>query len=181
MDSIGLLAAWVGIISFLLMLAMAGVAPFVTGYAERYWASTSRARARQRIQRLHEGLELAERPQTAYVADLVHLYGSVILTLVAAATVVVVSIEILDLGPALLASTLPFSIDAKLLTRFTGFFLLAISYGFVFRLTWLATKIRNKTLPRKPGYSQRAMREIAALRAKHGLAAKQAVGAGTRE
>jgi hypothetical protein len=181
LDSIGLLAAWVGIISFLLMLVMAGVAHFVTPHLQRYWAMTSPVRARRRIQNLYEGMELAERPQTAYLADLVTLYGTMILNLVAAATVVVVSIEILDLGPALLASTLPFSIDAKLLTRFTGFFLLAMSYCFVFRLTWLATKIRNKTVPRKPGYTQTALKEIAELRAKHGLAGKQAVGAGTGE
>ena len=122
MDSIGLLAAWVGIISFLLMLALAGVAHFVTPHVQKYRALRSPVRARRRIQTLHEGLEMAERPQLAYLADLVTLYGTMILNLVAAATVVLVSIEILDLGPALLASTLPFSIDAKLLTRFTGFF-----------------------------------------------------------
>ncbi len=181
MDSIGLLAAWVGIISFLLMLAMAGVAHFVAPNAQRYWATTSLPRARRRIDKLSEGLELAERPQMAYIADLVTLYGTMILNLVAAATVILVSIEILDLGPALLASTLPFSIDAKLLTRFTGLFLLAISYCFVFRLTWLATKIRNKTIPRKPGYTGRSLKEIADLRAQFGLTAKQAVGAGARE
>ncbi len=181
MDSIGLLAAWVGIISFLLMPAMLAVAHFVTPHVERYWAGTSPSRARRRTQKLYEGLEMAERPQTAYVADLVTLYGSMILNLVAAATLVLLSVEILDLGPALLASTLPFSIDAKLLTRFTGFFLLAASYGFVFRLTLLATKIRNKTVPRKPGYSQRAVQEIAELRAKYDLKVKQAVRAGARE
>jgi hypothetical protein len=177
MDSIGLLAAWVGIISFLLMPAMAGAAHFVMPHVGKFWAATSPARARRRLQELREGLEMAERPQTAYVADLVTLYGSMILNLVAAATVVLVSIEILDLGPALLASTLPFSIDAKLVTRFTGFFLLAMSYGFVFRLTWLATKIRNKTAPRKAGYSRKAQQEIAELRAKYDLTVKQAVGA----
>jgi hypothetical protein len=181
MDSIGLLAAWVGIISFLLMSAMAGAAHFVTPRVQKYWAMNSPVRARRRIQRLDEGLEMAERPQTSYVADLVTLYGSMILNLVAAATVVVVSIEILDLGPALLASTLPFSIDAKLLTRFTGFFLLAVSYCFVFRLTLLAARIQNKTFPRKPGYSQRALREIAELRAKFDLTVKQPVGAGLME
>jgi hypothetical protein len=177
MDSIGLLAAWVGIVSFLLMPAMAGAAHFALPLLEKYWATTGAARARRRLQKLNEGLEMAERPQTTYVADLVTLYGSMILNLVAAATVVVVSIEILDLGPALLASTLPFSIDAKLMTRFTGFFLLAMSYGFVFRLTWLATKIRKKTAPREPGYSRKAQHEIAALRAKYDLTVKQAVGA----
>ena len=181
MDSIGLLAAWVGIVSFLLMPAMAGVAHFAMTLIERYWAHTSPARARRGTEKLYEGLEMAERPPATYVADLVTLYGSMILNLVAAATVVVVSIEILDLGPALLASTLPFSIDAKLLTRFTGFFLLPLSYVFVFRLTWLATKIRSKTVPRKPGYSQKALQEIAELRAKYDVSAKQAVGAGGRE
>jgi len=181
MDSIGLLAAWVGIVSFLLMPAMAGAAHFVTPRLRTYWARTSPARARRRIEKLYEGLEMAERPQTAYVADLVTLYGSMILNLVAAASVVVISIQILDLGPALLASTLPFSIDAKLMTRFTGFFLLALSYVFVFRLTWLATRIQNKTVPRKRGYSQKALQEIAELGAKYDLTAKQAVGAGARE
>ena len=181
MDSIGLLAAWVGIVSFLLMPAMAGAAHFAMPHVERFWAHTSPARARRRTEKLYEGLEMAERPPATYVADLVTLYGSMILNLVAAATVVVVSIEILDLGPALLASTLPFSIDAKLLTRFTGFFLLALSYVFVFRLTWLATKIRNKTVPRKPGYGEKALQEIAELRAKYDVTAKQAVGAGGRE
>jgi hypothetical protein len=181
MDSIGLLAAWVGIISFLLMPVMAGAAHFLIPHLEKYWAATSPVRARKRVQKLREAMEVAERPQINYLADLVALYGSMILNLIAAATVVVVSIEILDLGPALLASTLPFSVDAKLLTRFTGFFLLTVSYGFVFRLTWLATKIRSKTLPRKPGYSRKALREIAELRAKYDLTVQQEAGAAVRE
>jgi hypothetical protein len=181
MDSIGLLAAWVGIISFLLMPVMAGVAHFATPHIQKYWAATSLVRARRRIQKLYEGLEMAERPQTTYVADQVTLYGSMILNLVAAATVVVISVEILDLGPALLAATLPFSIDAKLLTRFTGLFLLAVSYCFVFRLTWMAARIQNKTFPRQPGFSQKALREISELQAKYDLSAKQAVGVGVSE
>ena len=68
-----------------------------------------------------------------------------------------------------------------LATRLTGFFLLALSYVFVFRLTWLATRIQNKTVPRKRGYSQKALQEIAELGAKYDLTAKQAVGAGARE
>jgi len=181
MDSIGLLAAWVGIVSFLLCLVTAGATQLIAPRLQRRWGMSSPARARRRIQQLYAGLEMAERPDSGYVADLVTLYGNTLLNLVAAGTMVVVSIQILDLGPAILAATLPFNIDAKILTRFTGFFLLAISYCFVYRLTSLAIRIRNKTFPRTPGYSKIALDEITVLRAKFELAPKQAVGAGSRE
>lgn len=176
MDSIGLLAAWVAVVSFLVTTMVLGAVHLLIPRQQRWWAMTSPKRARERIQRLYAGVEIAERPDPGYVADLVALYGSMLLNLVSAAAVAVVSIEILDLGPSLLASTLPFSIDARLLTRFTGIIMLALSYYFVFRLTFLAIRIRDKTLPRKPGYSQMALDEIAALRGRYGFGSKQAVG-----
>jgi len=175
MDTIGLLAAWVGVVSFLLALVIIVAAHLVTSPLQRRWARTSPARTEKRIQRLLADLATHELPSNAYVSDLVALYGTMILNLVAAVAVVLVSIQILDLAPALLASMLPFNIDSKAITRGTGLFLFVVSYFFVFRLSYLAVKIRMKSLPRKPGYAQMAMREIAALRERQGHSTGQMV------
>src|SRR6266700_2511491 len=130
MDTIGLHAAGVGVVSFLLTIAIAGAAHLISPRFQRWWATTSPLRAQARIQRLYAGLEIGHSPDSGYTADLVALYGTMIINLVGAATMVIVSIEILDLGPAILASTLPFNIDARIITRLTGLFLLALSYCF---------------------------------------------------
>jgi hypothetical protein len=169
MDTIGLLAAWVGIVSFLLTTVTVVAVNLVTSPFQRWWAKTSPARAEKRIRRLFADLATSELPSDLYLSDLVSLYGTMILNLIAGVAVVLVSIQILDLAPALLASMLPFNIDSKALTRITGLFLFVVSYFFVFRLSYLAVKIRLKTLPRKPGYAQMALREIAELREHRGL------------
>jgi hypothetical protein len=169
MDTIGLLAAWVGTVSFLLATVIIVAVYLVTSPVQRWWAKTSSSRAEARIQRLFAGLATNELPSNTYLSDLVSLYGTIILTLVAGVGVVVVSIQILDLAPAMLASMLPFSIDTKLITRATGLFLFVVSYFFVYRLSYLAVKIRLLTLPRSPGYAQMALEEIAELRERRGL------------
>jgi len=168
MDTIGLLAAWVGVVSFLFASICIVAAYLVATPFQRWWAMTSPARAQKRIQSLFADLAANETASNLDISDLVSLYGAMILTLIAGVGFVMVSIQILDLGPALLASTLPFNIDSKIMTRITGVFLFAASYFFVFRLAYLAVKIRIRTLPRKPGYGQRALKEIAKLRERRG-------------
>jgi hypothetical protein len=175
MDTIGLLAAWVGVVSFLLAVVTIMAVHLVASPFQRWWARTTPARAERRIQRLFEDLAANERPGNQHLSDLVSLYGTMILNLIAGVAVVLVSIQILDLAPALLASMLPFHIDSKLLTRITGVFLFVVSYFFVFRLSYLAVKIRLKALPRKPGYARMALREIAELRELRGRPAEPVV------
>jgi hypothetical protein len=169
MDTIGLLAAWVGVVSFLIAIVAIVAVHLVTWPFQRWWAKTSPARAEKRIQRLQADLAASDTPNNLYMADLVSLWGTMLLNLIAGVAVVMVSIQILDLAPALLASMLPFNIDSKLITRGTGIFLFVVSYFFVFRLSYLAVKIRLKTLPRKPRYAQMALKEIAELRELSGL------------
>ena len=164
MDTIGLLAAWVGVVSFLLSVVIIVAGYLITSPLQWWWATTSRARAERRIQRLTADLATSQDPSSPYISDLISLYGTMILTLVAGVALVLMSIQLLDLAPALLAATLPFNIDSKLLTRVTGLFSFVASYLFIFRLSYLAVRIRAKTLPRKPGYAARASREIAKLR-----------------
>jgi|SRR5579871_557051 len=171
MDTIGLLAAWVGIVSFLLGIVAVVAVHLVTSPFQRWWAKTNPARAEKRIQRLQADLAANETTSNPYTADLVSLWGTMIVNLIAGVAVVIVSIQILDLAPALLASVLPFNINSKLITRGTGLFLFVVSYFFVFRLSYLAVKIRLKTLPRKAQYAQMASREIAELRERRGLPA----------
>jgi hypothetical protein len=171
MDTIGLLAAWVGVVSFLLCVVIIVTVHLMTSPFQRWWAKTSPARAEKRIQRLQADLAAIDAPSNPYVTDLITLWGTTTLTLIAGVAVVMVSIQILDLAPALLASVLPFNINSKLITRVTGLFLFVVSYFFVFRLSYLAVKIRLKTLPRKPRYAQLASREIAVLRERRGLPA----------
>jgi hypothetical protein len=172
MDTIGLLAAWVGIISFLFAAVLAVAFCLAVPPMQRWWATTSKARAERRIHSLLVGLEMNGVPGNAHIADLISLYGSTILNLLAAVALVVISIEILDLAPAVLASVLPFNIDAKILTRVPGLLLIIMSYFFIFRLAGLAVKIRSITLPRKAGYVRMARIEIARLCALNNLPAE---------
>jgi hypothetical protein len=161
MDTIGLLAAWVGIFSFLAAIVVAAGVHLLTPWFQRWSSKTAPMLAQDRIQRPNADIDIGAAPDNAYIADLIELYGKMILNLIAAVALIIVSIEILDLAPSLLASTLPFNIDAKILTRATGLFLLISVYWFVFRLSYLAMKIRNKTWYRRPGYSRMASSEIA--------------------
>ena len=160
MDTIGLLAAWAGMLSFLLVTLITVATNLTTSPLQRWWAKTSPVRAGRRIQALRAEISASEIPSTAYVADLTCLYGTMILNLIAGATVVILSILVLDLGPSLLAAMLPFNIDSKFLTRATGLFLFAMSYVFVFRLSYLAVRIRKQTRSHTPGFARRAMQEI---------------------
>ena len=164
MDSIGLLAAWVGVVSFLIATVITVAMHLITSPLQRWWAQTSPKRSERRIERLQLDIATSQVPDTGYMSDLISLYGEMVLSLVAGVAVVIISIQILDLGPALLAASLPFNINAKLITRATGLFLLFSSYLFVFRLCFLSVKIRVKTLPRKSGFIQNSQKEITQLR-----------------
>lgn len=168
MDTIGLLAAWIGVICLLFTIPISLVTHALAPRIPQWWAKTSRVRAVRRIATLQDELALTESPDGAYLADLVSLYGAATLSLIAAAAMVIASLLILDLGPALLASILPFNINSKILIRFTGLFILAISYFFVFRLTYLTARIRLTTLVRNSGYAKRAVTEIAQLQQRVG-------------
>jgi hypothetical protein len=149
MDSIGLLAAWIGVLTLLFVTPLSVIISLVL-------PGLLRLSAKRRMSSAGK-----EHPDSAIsvsdLAELVSLYGSAILNLVGASATVILSILLLDLGPSLLAAMLPFHIDAKMLTRFTGLFLLIISYFFAFRLSYLAVKIRLANLARKPlHHSERA-------------------------
>jgi hypothetical protein len=129
MDTIGLLGAWVAVISFLLAALIAMGLNALSALSRRW--------------RAHGEPTHKLTPETSHVATLVSLYGSLILTLVAAVGLMVVSIEILDIGPALLATTLPFNINTKILTRSIGLLTVVLSYCFIFRLSYLGIKLRS--------------------------------------
>ncbi len=164
MDTVGLLAAWTGILSVLSSVLIGAAVYAATPLFQRWWAGTSSARAIRRIERLSEDLALQEGPDSGYIADLISLYGAMILNFIGGTALMIVSIEVLDLGPALLAAILPFSVNAKMLTRITGFCLLAGSYLFVLRHFYIVVKLRLRTFPKKAGYARVAAREIARLR-----------------
>lgn len=167
MDTYGLLAAWVGIVSFLVAIFIAIPAHFFIPQIRHVWAKTSRKRSEKRLQSLLADLEgYDNNPDTRYIADLVRLYGGMILNLVAAIGLVMMSIEILDLGSAILSAMLPFSINSKVLTRITGILTLIISYFFILRLTYLAIKIRLRTFARTPENMETIKRQISQLRAR---------------
>ena len=84
-----------------------------------------------------------QNPGVTYLAVLVRLYGSAILNLVAAIGLMILSIVLLDLGPAVLAAAFPFNIDAKILVRSVGLVMLACGYFFIFRLSYLGIQIRR--------------------------------------
>jgi hypothetical protein len=165
MDSIGLLAAWVGIVSCLCGILLAIGTHVSTFACQRWWARATQARAQRRLNKLLIDLDTTlSGANNAYLADLISLYGSLILNLAAAIGLMMISVEILDLGPALLAATLPFNINAKLLTRITGILTLILIYYFILRLCYLAMamlrlKLRN---------ADRISREISDLRRRLG-------------
>ena len=169
MDTIGLLATYVGIISLLLAALISLLIKLFMPPSLSWWATTSPHRAERRINVLLTGVEICDTPTNAHLANLISLYGSAILNLIGAVSVVIISIEILDLGPALLASVLPFHFDAKLLTRISGLLLLCGSYFFMFRLAFLGVRISAQTAPRQAGYKQKALSEIASLRSSFNL------------
>lgn len=121
MDTIGLLSAWLGVMSLLAAMLIMALMQLLTPRLERSGVSSSGDPAVQ----------------------MVRLYGSAILTAIGAATVVVVSIEMMDLAPGLLAATLPFPIDGKTLTRVTGLMALVLLYYLLGRLCYLAVRIRQ--------------------------------------
>lgn len=183
MDTIGLLAAWTGILSILSSLVIAVAVYVATPMFQKWWAASSPDRAARRLEGLSADVALREPPDISYpdlnyIARLISLYGALVLNLVAGTALVIVSIEILDLGPALLAAVLPFNINPRILTRITGLALLAGSYIFIFRLSYLVVKLRLLTLDRKAGYAQRAAREISQLRQVHSPNGNSATGSG---
>ena len=94
------------------------------------------------------------------------------MTLVAAIGLMIVSIQILDLGPAILAATLPFYINAKLITRVTGLLMLGIGYLFILRLCYLAVQLMRKYRRNKVEYLESTLAEISKLRSQFGLQAE---------
>src|ERR1700676_3545336 len=57
MDIIGLLAAWVGVVSFLLAVLIAIVVNLLTPGVQQLWAQTSRNRTEKRLHKLLNDLE----------------------------------------------------------------------------------------------------------------------------
>jgi hypothetical protein len=164
MDTIGLLAAWVSIVSFLAAILGIAAAALVIPRVQSWWARTSRKRGEKRLRTLLAYVNLHKDPDNQHIADLVCLYGEIILTLIAAVALLLVSIEVLDLGPGILAQMLPFSIDSKILTRATGVLMLGMCYLFIFRLSYLAVRLRRETWSKKEQGT--AIREISYLRAR---------------
>jgi len=107
MDTIGLLATWIGMLSFLLVTLITVAKNLRTSPLQRWWAKTSPNRAERRIQAIGAEIAACEIPSMAYLADLIHICGTMILNLIAGAAVVIISIQVLDLGPDLLASIIP--------------------------------------------------------------------------
>jgi hypothetical protein len=170
MDTVGVLAAWVSVISFLFAVLVAIASHLFNSQYQRWWARTSKKRAERRLKRLLSDSAFDPRsPSSDYIADLVSLYGSMLLNLITAVGLVMISIEILDLGPALLSATLPFNIDSKALTRATGVLMLLFSYFFIFRLAYLGIQIRRQTNLMKSRNAERTSLEISQLRARLGL------------
>jgi hypothetical protein len=170
MDTIGLLAAWIAILSYLIGIVLTVLATFLARPCQQWWATTSKKRAEKRLRRLSSDLEHYREPaDTWYISGLISLYGTMILTLTAAIGLVVVSIEILDLGPALLASILPFYINGKLITRITGVLTLGISYFFILRLCYLGVKLRRKYARDKADYMETTSEEISKLQKRFDL------------
>ena len=164
MDSVGLLAAWITVASLFFAVVAAVILHILGTPLERWWAGTSKPRSQARLRRLLASQEAgAQTPGTAYIAELVQLYGSAILNLVAAIGVVLLSIVLLDLGPALLAAAFPFNIDAKLLVRGLGILMLILSYFFIFRLSYLGVQIRRRVGARGPADTDAIKQEIARL------------------
>ena len=173
MDTIGLLAAWVEVLSFLGGILVAMTVSFAGRRVRQWWAATSQARAEIRIRELTSDLKAYHEPaDNWYTVGLVSLYGAMIMTLVAAIGLMIVSIQILDLGPAILAATLPFYINAKLITRVTGLLMLGIGYLFILRLCYLAVQLMRKYRRNKVEYLESTLAEISKLRSRFGLQAE---------
>jgi hypothetical protein len=169
MDSIGLLGSWIAVISFLFAILVAIGMSVLTPIYERIWILTSRKRSESYMQRLRSNLEQCKAgPDNAHLAALISLYGSMILNLIAAVGLLVTSIEMLDLAPAILSATLPFDIDPKMLTRITGILTIALSYYFILRLSYLGTQLRLRTLSRRPEDITRLGKTITQLQARLG-------------
>jgi hypothetical protein len=128
MDSIGLLAAWLGVLSLLGMVIVIAILQLVSSIGRR-----------GTLQK-----EDDSSPSEA-IEELVRLYGAAILNAIAAVAVIVVSILLLDLAPGLLAATLPFPVDGKILTRVTGLLSLVVLYYLLGRFSFLAVKIRRSS------------------------------------
>jgi hypothetical protein len=183
MDTIGLLAAWTGVLSILSSLLIAVAVYLATPLFQKWWAASTPDRAAGSLENLPADLALREsaglgHPDLSYIARLISLYGALVLNLVAGTALVIVSIEILDLGPALLAAVLPFNINPRILTRITGLALLAGSYIFIFRLSYLVVKLRLLTFHGDGGYPPRALREISQLRQVNAPNRKSAAASG---
>jgi hypothetical protein len=164
MDTVGLLAAWVSIISFLAAILGIVVAGLVFPLVQSWWARTSKRRGEKRLRKLLSYANIHKDPDNRDIADLVCLYGEVILTFIAAVAVLLMSLEVLDLGPGILAQMLPFGVDPKMLTRATGVLMLGIGYLMIFRLAYLGIKLRRETRSKRA--QERVMREISILRAR---------------
>jgi hypothetical protein len=175
MDSIGLLAAWTSVVSFFVAVMVAIAFHLFGRRCQRWWARTSSKRSEKRLQQLLAYRKIDPRdPGTGYVGELVALYGSAMLTLVAAIGLVILSIVILDLGPAIIAAAeLPFRIDVKLLIRATGLVMLFIGYFFIFRLSYLGIQIRREVSFRRANDREELFDEIFQLRERLGLTRDQ--------
>lgn len=183
MDTIGLLAAWTAVLSLLSSLVIAVAVYAATPLLQKWWTAGSPDRDARRLENLSANVALREPPDNSYpdlnyIARLISLYGALVLNVVAGTALVIVSIEILDLGPALLAAVLPFNINPRILTRITGLALLTGSYMFIFRLSYLVVKLRLLTLHRKAGYTRSTLLEVSQLRQVHGPNGKGATESG---
>jgi hypothetical protein len=173
MDTVGLLAAWVAILSFLGGILLVIFASFAGRRIRQWWAMTSKERAARRLRALASDLKCYSEPvDNWHVVGLISLYGSMIMTLIASIGLMIVSIQILDLGPALLAATMPFYINAKLITRVTGLLMLGISYLFILRLSYLWVKLKRKYVRNKVEYLKATEMEIFKLRSRFDLQAE---------
>ena len=175
MDTVGLLAAWVAVLSFLGGILLVIFTSFAQRRIRQGWAMTSKERAARRLRELALDLKCYSEPvDNWHVAGLISLYGSMIMTLIASIGLMIVSIQILDLGPALLAATMPFYINAKLITRVTGLLMLGIGYLFILRLCYLWVKLKRKYARNKVDYLEATVTEISKLRSCFDLQAETA-------
>lgn len=164
MDTVGLLAAWVSIVSFLAAILGIVVGGPVIPLVQSWWAMTSKQRGEKRLRKLLSYVNIHKDPDNRDIADLVCLYGEVILTFMAAVAVLLMSLEVLDLGPGILAQMLPFGVDPQKLTRTTGVLMLLVGYLMIFRLSYLGVRLRRETRSKRA--QERVMREISHLRAR---------------
>ena len=141
MDTLGLLAAWIGVISFFFAIFVAVVATLVGPMFRTGRAGTSKARAENHSKLLVAEEASATETRVNQILNLLPLYGTFTVTLIAAVGSLILSIQVLDLGPQLLSIMLPFNISSKILTRTTGLITFTLSYLFIFRLAYLSKKL----------------------------------------